>query len=90
MIYSFTNRRRAKDAIMLLADKYGLDESGKIAVYIKDGMVYVGIDDGSKIHDLDAIMHYAIITNIESERDFFAGGHVGEVYRGMGIRKFRV
>jgi uncharacterized membrane protein len=82
-LYEFTNRRRAKDAITTLTDKYGYNG---LTVYVHDGLIYV---DVTGIHDdITTIMHFAV-----------DGGNIGdslnmdeitELYKGIGIRKFRM
>lgn len=84
MLYVFTNRRRAKDTIMLLADKYGTDDT---TVFVREGLVYVDISDNTP--DINLIMHYAepCQGGIES---FLKLEEIDELYKGEGIRKFRV
>ena len=84
MLYCFTNRRRAKDAIMLVADRYGTE--GTI-VFIREGLVYV--DTADTMPDLSTIMHYAELCQGKVE-DFLKLEEIEELYREDGIRKFRV
>ena len=83
-LYCFTNRRRAKDSIMLIANRYGTDD---ITVFVREGLVYVDISN--TIPDLGLIMHYAELCQggIES---FLKLEVVEELYKDEGIRKFRV
>ncbi len=78
MIYCFSNRRRAKDTIMLILDKYGEDS---MTVSVSDGLVYVDLDE--VIPDVDTVMHYAALTNAKPVT-------FTELYRGVGLAKFRV
>lgn len=84
MLYVFTNRRRAKDTIMLLADKFG---TGDTTVFVREGLVYVDIADA--IPDINLIMHYAEPCQGKIE-DFLKLEEVEELYKNEGIRKFRV
>ena len=84
MIHSFSNRRRAKDTIMLVLDKYGED---KITVFIQEDMVF--IDDGDVIpsDDIDILMHYA--TKVDESTIDMSLDNITELYRGNGLAKFR-
>lgn len=84
MLYVFTNRRRAKDSIMLVADKYGVSD---MTVFVREGLVYVDISDS--IPDLGLIMHYAELCQKKVE-DFLRLEEIEELYKDEGIRKFRV
>lgn len=84
MLYVFTNRRRAKDSIMLVADKYGTDD---VTVFVKESLVYVDI--GKPLTDVSVIMHYANLCNGSIE-DFLKLEDVEELYKDRGIYKFRV
>lgn len=83
MLYCFTNRRRAKDTIMLIAGKYGTDN---MTVFVNDELVYVDVPD---LSDLDTIMHYAEFCpdGIES---LLTLDSVEELYQARGILRFRV
>ena len=83
-LYCFTNRRRAKDTIMLLNDRY---ESDDLLVFVKEGLVYVNVPDN--IPDLDTIMHYAELCS-GSVENFLKLEDIEELYKGRGISKFRV
>jgi len=84
MLYCFTNRRRAKDAIMLLADKFGTEDT---TVFVREGLVYVDVTDTTP--DLNLIMHYAEPCQGGLE-NFLKLEEVEELYKSDGIRKFRV
>lgn len=84
MLYTFTNRRRAKDSIMLIADKFGTDD---VTVFVREGLVYVDITNN--IPDLSLIMHYAEPCQGGIE-NFLRLDEVEELYKGDGIKKFRV
>jgi len=87
MLYVFTNRRRAKDVIMLLADKYDTED---MTVFVREGLVYVDIGDTfNVIPDLGTIMHYAELCQGQVE-DFLKLEEIEELYKDNGIRKFRV
>ena len=83
-LYIFTNRRRAKDAIMILAEKASVDD---ITIFVRDGLVYVNVD--ADVPNLGVIMHYAQICPDEIEK-FLKLEEITELYRGDGILKFRV
>lgn len=83
-LYCFTNRRRAKDTIMLLADKYNTED---MTVFVREGLVYV--DVGDTIPDLNTIMHYAELCQGKVE-DFLKLEEIEELYKDVGILKFRV
>jgi hypothetical protein len=84
MLYVFTNRRRAKDSIMLIADKFGTDGT---TVFVREGLVYVDADDA--IPDVGLILHYAEPCQGGVE-NFLVLDEIEELYRCDGIRKFRV
>lgn len=84
MLYCFTNRRRAKDTILLIADKYGVED---MTVFVREGLVYVDISD--TIPDLGVIMHYAELCQGKLE-DFLKLDETTEIYKNEGILKFRV
>ena len=87
MLYCFTNRRRAKDSIMLLVDEYGTDD---VTVFVRESLVYVDVGDkATTIPDLTTIMHYAELCQGNLE-DFLKLEDVEELYKGEGIKKFRV
>ena len=84
MLYVFSNRRRAKDSIMLIADLYGTDD---VTVFVREELVYVDIDN--TIPDLGTVMHYAELCQGKLE-DFLKLEELEELYKNEGIRKFRV
>lgn len=82
-LYEFTNRRRAKDAITVITDKYGY---AGLTVFVRDGLIYV---DVSAIHDdISTIMHYAVDGG--NIGDTLVMDEITELYKGIGIRKFRM
>lgn len=83
-LYCFTNRRRAKDTIMLLADKF---DTENITVFVREGLVYV--DVGDDIPDIALIMHYAELCQGKLE-DFLKLEELEELYKDEGIRRFRI
>lgn len=85
MLYSFSNRRRAKDTIMLLIDKYNDNDA---SVFVRDEMVLV--DPGTSIphDDIDIVMHYA--QPVPEDLYDLSLGNITEFYRGSGLHKFRV
>lgn len=87
MLYKFTNRRRAKDTVMLICDRYP-DDIDKVMAFVQQGMVYVGFD-GVDWNDVDTIMHYGELSN-KSIDVIFDLTTVIEAYRGEGLRHFRV
>ncbi len=84
MLYVFTNRRRAKDSIMLIADRYGMED---VTVFVRESLVYVDIEDN--VPDINLIMHYAEPCQGGVE-DFLKLEEIDELYKNQGIRKFRV
>lgn len=82
-LYCFTNRRRAKDSILLLAYKYGTDD---MTVFVRDELVYVDI--GNSIPDLATVMYYAELCQGKLE-DFLKLEELEELYKDRGILKFR-
>lgn len=85
MLYCFTNRRRAKDAIMVIADRYGTEDT---TVFVREGLVYVDVSD-TYTDVVSLIMHYAEPCQGGLE-NFLKLEEVEELYKGDGIRKFRV
>ena len=86
MLYCFTNRRRAKDTIMLLAEKYDVED---VTVFVREGLVYINVDNTLNIiQDLGTIMHYAELCQGKLE-DFLKLEEIEELYKDSGIRKFR-
>ena len=83
-LYVFTNRRRAKDSIMLIAERYGTDD---VTVFVREGLVYVDITNA--IPDINLVMHFAepCQGGIES---FLKLEEIEELYKDEGIKKFRV
>lgn len=86
MLYVFTNRRRAKDSIMLIADRYSVED---MTVFVREGLVYVDISNALTAPDLGLIMHYAELCQGKVE-DFLKLEEIEELYKDEGIRKFRV
>lgn len=84
MLFVFTNRRRAKDAIMLVVDRFGTED---MTVFVREGLVYVDITD--TVPDINVIMHYAEPCQGGLE-DFLKLEEIEELYKDEGIRKFRV
>lgn len=84
-LYIFTNRRRAKDTILLIAQKYG---TNGMTVFIREGNVYVAVNGNIPKDDIDILMHYAetcdkkieAVLNLEE---------ITELYKGIGIERFR-
>lgn len=83
MLYCFANRRRAKDTIMLIANRYGVDD---MTVFVKESLVYVDI--GNNIPDVGLIMHYAELCQGGIE-NFLKLEDMEELYKDRGILKFR-
>ena len=88
--YYFTNRRRAKDSIMMLDD---LHASDGITVFVRDGMVYLDVDksiaEGELKPQLGAILHYAECAT-EPIENLLQLDKITELYKGGGIQKFKV
>ena len=85
MLYSFANRRRAKDTVMLIITEYGTDG---MMVFVQDEMVI--IDPGHTVPEdkLGVIMHYA--EPVEEGAYDLSLGTITELYRGQGLSKFRI
>lgn len=83
-LFVFSNRRRAKDSIMLIAERYGTDGT---TVFVRESLVYVDI--GDSIPDIATIMHYAQACTQPIE-DLLKLEEVEELYKNQGIKKFRV
>jgi len=89
MMYSFTNRRRAKDAIMLICDQYP-EDTGSVTAFVQSGVIYVDTADMVWL-DKSTIFHYAEpVSGQRKLTDVFDITEVIEVYRGDGLRRFRV
>lgn len=84
MLFSFSNRRRAKDSIMLILDRYGEDN---MTVFVQEEMVYVDIPIPTT--DIGVVMHYAEQVN-QDISDVLSLDDVTELYKGHGIKKFRI
>jgi len=85
-LYYFTNRRRAKDTIMLILSRYGTEN---ITVFVHDGNVYVNFDGTMPDNDVAILMHYAEQCPKKIE-EVLKLDEITELYRGSGISKFRV
>jgi len=83
-LYVFANRRRSKDSIMLIANRYNTDD---VTVFVREGLVYVDI--GNSIPDIATIMHYAV-TCTQPLEDLLKLEEITELYKDDGITKFRV
>lgn len=87
MLYVFTNRRRAKDAIMVLLERYVTEG---LTVFVREGLVYVDIDlTYADQINIALIMHYAQLCQGGIEH-FLDLEKITELYRKDGIQKFRV
>jgi len=85
MIYSFTNRRRGKDAIIAVLDRYGTDG---IIVFVNDGVLYVY--DALDRPGMEPFMYFAHKHIDGTMEQFFVMEQVTEMYRGDGIIRLRV
>lgn len=85
-LYSFTNRRRAKDAIMQVLDLYGSDG---VTVFVAEGSVYVDLPKNIPDADAALVMHFGEVEvkGIDTVLDL---DKITELYKGNGIHKFRV
>lgn len=82
MVRMFTNRRRAKDALQVIDEKYGLGETSTV-VFVMDGEVYIQTNERP---DTAAILHFGAVVgamSLDMER-------TTELYRGEEARRFRV
>lgn len=77
----FTNRRRAKDALINYQEHYG--DNDVTVLVTQDGMVYIQTPDqiGNPF-----IFHFGTL----SLHDISGISHIVEEYRGESARKFRV
>jgi len=80
MIRAFTNRRRAKDALIAIGEMHGYDD---VAIVAKEGMVYISAPDSD---DVAAIMHFGSpvlmsLGQIEADSE--------EAYHGESCHRFR-
>lgn len=85
-LFYFTNRRRAKDSIMLIADKYGTDS---MTVFVRNENVYIAFNGNVPHDDIDILMHYAEQCQ-ENIEEVLKLEEITELYKGNGIKKFRV
>ena len=79
MMRVFTNRRRAKDALIIYQEHYG-DEDVAVVV-AQDGMVYIATPDRPGNEFIFHFGQAALMNPIT---------HIVEEYRGESARKFRV
>lgn len=83
MIWSFSNRRRAKEAVTVIRERYGFDD---MAIMVTSDMVYVEVHNVPA--GIDPVMHFGTIclendlTELQCDTQ--------EVYRGEGTAKFRL
>jgi len=88
--YFFTNRRRAKDAVMLLVDEKQHDG---LTVFVSNSIIYLDFDpavlQGLLKDQLPTILHYAVAETRPIEQ-LLQLDHITELYRGDGLAKFRV
>lgn len=84
MLYAFTNRRRAKDAIMIIRETKG--DQG-ISILVKEGLVYIEVDPSFPA--LTSVMHFSELCLVSDIHDLL-DDKVEEYYHNRGIAKFRV
>ncbi|MFA6359002.1 MAG: hypothetical protein WCY09_10190 [Candidatus Omnitrophota bacterium] len=88
--YYFTNRRRAKDTIMLLVDEHVSDG---VTVFVRDSIVYLDIEksvtEGKLAQSMSAILHYAESAQ-ESIENLLQLDKITELYKADGLAKFKV
>lgn len=75
----FTNRRRAKDALIIYQEHYG--DEGVSVLVTQDGMVYIQVPDQP---GNDFIFHFGELALMDKIV------HLVEEYHGESARKFRV
>ena len=85
MVWAFSNRRRAKEAVTVIRERYGAQG---LAVLVTSDMVYVEVENPPP--NIDPIMHFGIISQYTSLEDILAQAQVQEVYYGEGTAKFRL
>ena len=83
MFRMFANRRRAKDTILTIIERYGVEG---MTVFVRDEMVYISAPDKP---DMKAIMHFGSPLPVNPE-DLLRWEKVTEYYREEGVWKFRV
>lgn len=87
MIYRFSNRRRAKDAIMQVAQAHG---TGNMLVFVRQELVWIDVNGKNIDADtLAAIMYYADALDMDIS-DAMILDEITELYRESGVEKFRV
>ena len=80
MIRAYSNRRRAKDALIAIGERHGYEG---VAIVAKEGMVYISAPDSD---DISAIMHFGspVLMSLEQiETDS------QEAYHGESCHRFR-
>jgi hypothetical protein len=82
VIYSYTNRRRAKDAIMAVCEIYTVEE---VCILCKNGLTYVELQC-----DHPEIMHFGEPCIETSLTQLFDWSQVQEYYAGIGVVRFKV
>ena len=85
MIWGFSNRRRAKEAVTVIRERYGTQG---LAVMVTSDMVYVEMINPPA--NIDPVMHFGIISQYANLRELPAHTQVEEVYHGEGTTKFRL
>ncbi len=86
MIYEYSNRRRAKDAIITLLD-CGHEDDTQVAVL--DGNIYIDVCIISD--EVPTIMHFGMpVSNPARLAQVADINKVTEVYKGASLRKFKV
>ena len=66
MIWAFSNRRRAKEAVTVIRERYG--EQG-LAVLVTSDMVYIEVANPPA--NIDPVMHFGLISQHISLKDMF-------------------
>jgi hypothetical protein len=87
--FYYTNRRRAKDAVMTL---YDISRESEMMVFVRDSLVYVDIKEsnGNQLSpEVVAVLHYAEQT-MEPIEELLQLDRITELYRGDGITRLRV
>ena len=85
MIRMFTNRRRAKDALQVIDEKFDLES---VTVFVMAGEVYIHVE--VEHPDMDTILHFGAIPCTQEISLLLNMEHVTELYKGEEARRFRV
>lgn len=81
MFRVFSNRRRAREALLIIGEKYGYEDAWAL---VRDGLVYVFAPDAP---DMETILFFGVAIP-DSPEMVKSWENVEEFYQGEAIRKF--